>query len=221
MIEENKKKLVGRIGGYALVSHILKTRERWLDGEVSEIMEALERPLQENDPLGKALQVFRETKFAFMPVASNDRIVASLSLRDLIDHAKGLKVEVQKLASPLLTIDKDASVLDALSFMVEKGVRNLVFLEQDIHPYVINDRKFLAYLLRSQTRELVLRRGFEVLATMKLSGLGAIKGIRVDPKGAAGSMAHFFSDIGTSCLFADGMILTPWDLVIKGLGLTG
>ncbi|UVS69565.1 CBS domain-containing protein [Nitrososphaera viennensis] len=215
VLEENK--LAGRIGGYALANHILKTRERWLDGKALQIMEALEHALREDDSITKALRVFMETRFAFMPVSSNGKIVASLSLRDLINYAMGLKVEVQGLTSPLLTIDNDTSVLDALEFMVEKGVRNIVFLKQD-GPYVINDRKILAYLLHSQTRDLISRRGFEVLATIKVIGIGALKGTSVDLRSEAGSVAHLFSNIETSCLFVGNRILTPWDLVMKGSG---
>lgn len=49
VLEENK--LAGRIGGYALANHILKTRERWLDGKALQIMEALEHALRKTTPL--------------------------------------------------------------------------------------------------------------------------------------------------------------------------
>lgn len=218
VVLDEKKKLAGRIGGYALANHILQTREKWTDSKASAILEPLEHPLQDNDLLSKALRVFKDTRFAFMPVASsNNEVTASLSLRDLIIYATRLEALIQDLTSPLLTIDNDASVLDALEFMLEKGLRNLVFLREDV-PYVINDRKVLEYILRPLTRKIVSRSGFEVLANSKLTDLDATKGICVDPKGSAGSVAHLFTDIGTSCLFAGNRILTPWDLVMKGSG---
>ena len=216
VLEENKK-LAGRIGGYALANHILNTKEKWLDSNASAILEPLEQPLQHDDYLSEAFQFFIDTKFAFMPVASNGEIVASLSLRDLIIYARRIDAIVQDLASPLLTIENDVSVLEGLGFMVEKGVRNLVLSTKD-GPYVVNDRKVLEYMLDSQTRKIVTRDGFETLDTIRLDSLGAIKGMCVNPKAAAGTIAHFFSNITRSCLFADNRILTPWDLVIKGSG---
>lgn len=218
VLEENKK-LVGRIGGYALANHILNSKEKWLDSNASEILEPLEQPLQRDDYLSKAFRFFIDTKFAFMPVASNAEITASLSLRDLIIYARRIGATVEDLASPLLTIEEDTSVLEALNFMVENGVRNLVFSTKD-GPYVVNDRKVLEYMLDSQTRKIVSRDGFEVLDNIRLDSLGAIEGILVNPKVAAGTVAHFFSNITTSCLFVDNhRILTPWDLIIKSSGL--
>jgi CBS domain-containing protein len=219
VVLEGRKRLMGRIGGYALASHILTTREKWLEGRASDLVEPLEHPLQEDDPIENALRIFMETRFAFMPVASKGEIVASLSIRDLLGVARGIRTQVNELASPLLTIDNDASVLDALRFMVDKGVRNLVFATRDDGShYVINDRKVLAYLLCPQTKELVSRKSFEVLAHIKLSSLGAVRGKQVDEKSTVGSAAHLFSDIGITCLFSGNRILTPWDIVMKGSG---
>jgi CBS domain-containing protein len=211
------KRLVGRIGGYALASHILHTRERWLEGKAADIAETIPHPLQESDAVGKALEIFAKTRFAFMPVALGEQLVASLSIRDLLGAAGRIEQKAGSLASRLITIDGDASVVDALKFMVERGVRNLVSME-DEDPYVINDRKVLGYLFGPKTRERISVTGFDSLEKVRLQSLGLTRGRRIDPEISSYDAARLLSDVETSCLFASDKILTPWDLVMKGSG---
>jgi CBS domain-containing protein len=212
------KRLVGRIGGYALAAHILHAREKWLKGKASRITETIAHPLQESDPVGDALEVFAKTKFAFMPVALGEQVIASLSIRDLLGAAGRIERKAGPLASRLATIeDNDASVIDALKFMVERGVRNLVFVKHG-DPYVINDRKVLEYLFEPKTREAISTGGFDVLAKVRLQSLGMVKGRPVGPEASLRDAAHLLSGVETPCLFAGEKILTPWDLVMKGSG---
>ena len=211
------KRLAGRIGGYTLATHILHTRERWLEGKAADIIETIARPLQETDPVGKALEIFARTRFAFMPVVSGEQVVASLSIRDLLRAAGGMEQKAGSLASRLITIDDDASVVDALEFMVERGVRNLVSMERE-DPYVINDRKVLGYMFGLKTRERISMIGFDDLEKVKLPSLGLTRGRQIDPEISSYEAARLLSDVETSCLFAGDKILTPWDLVMKGSG---
>jgi CBS domain-containing protein len=153
-----------------------------------------------------------------MPVALGESVVASLSIRDLLGAAGRFEGEVEELASPLITIDDGASVTDALKFMVERGVRNLVVVK-DRDPYVVNDRKVLEYLFGPEAREAISIGGFDSLAKVKVQSLGPIKGRRVSPETTVHDAARLLSDVETSCLFVDGKILTPWDVVMKGSGL--
>jgi CBS domain-containing protein len=211
------KKLVGRIGGYALSSHILQTKERWLEGKAADIAETITHPLQESDAVGKVLEIFAKTRFAFMPVALGEQLVASLSIRDLLGAAGRIEQKAASLASRLITIDGDASVVDALKFMLERGVRNLVSMEGE-DPYVINDRKVLGYLFGPKTRERISVMGFDSLEKVRLQSLGRTRGRRIDPEMSSYEAARLLSDVETSCFFSGDKILTLWDLVMKGSG---
>lgn len=215
VLDGRSGRLAGRIGGYALSRHILAKRDLWLDATAADVMDRLDRPLYDNDPVDAAIEVFRETRFAFMPVArgGSQIIISSLSVRDLLPLAYGMGgVEAGALASDVVTVDGNASVHDALGFMVDRGVRNLVFAEPD-GPYVINDRKVLEYLLSHDARS----RGFEALGRVGAKSLGMTKGAQVSPREPAGECARLLSDVGTPCLFVGGRgdkILTPWDIVM-------
>jgi CBS domain-containing protein len=206
-------RLVGRIGGWQLASHMLEKKEKWLDGQAGDIMEPLEKALDADAPLKDALSIFSETHFAFMPISSGANVVASLSIRDLLAIVDKERKAGQQ-ASALTTVSEQMSVADALKFMVEKGVRNLVALRND-GPYVINDRRVLEFLLGHEARQLVAEKGFSVLAGVPLSRIGFYKGKVIAPEENTGTAAKMLSEVGTPCVFAGERILTPWDLVMK------
>lgn len=206
-------RLVGRIGGMYLADHILEKREKWLDARAGDVTEPLEKPLDADSPLKDALSIFSETKFAFMPVAVDDKVVASLSIRDLLVVADKTRKAIQ-LASPLTAVEEEMSVGEALRFMVDKGVRNLVAMRPD-GPYFINDRRVLEFLLSHESRQLVQERGFSALDSVPLSHIGFCKGKVMNPEESTSVAAGMLSDVGTPCVFIGYKILTPWDLVMK------
>lgn len=206
-------RLVGRIGGWQIANHILEKKEKWLDARAGDITEALEKPLDADSPLKDALSVFSETKFAFMPVASGGKVVASLSIRDLLGMADKTRKAVQ-LASTLTAVDEKMGMLEALRFMVDRGVRNLVTMRPD-GPHFINDRRVLEFLLGHEARQLVQERGFSALDDVPLSHIWFCKGRVMNPEESTSAAAGMLSDIGTPCVFVGYKILTPWDLVMK------
>lgn len=206
-------RLVGRIGGGQLARHILERKERWLDAHALDITERLEGPVDAGAPLKEALEVFAKTRFAFMPVAVAGKVVASLSVRDLLAIADSGR-KAAELASMLATVDEGTGVIEALKFMLDKNVRNLVALRQD-GPYLINDRKVLEYLLGHEARQLVAEKGFSALDGVPLSRIGFCKGRTINPDESAASTAKVLSDASTPCAFVGYKILTPWDIVMK------
>ncbi|MEM2141470.1 CBS domain-containing protein [Nitrososphaera sp.] len=206
-------RLVGRIGGKHLAKHILWKKERWLDASAGEIGEPLEKPLDADSPLKDALSMFSETRFAFMPVATGGKIVASLSIRDLLGIADKTRKAVQ-LASPITAVQENMGVVEALRFMVDKAVRNLVTMRPD-GPYFINDRRVLEFLLSHEARQLVQERGFSALDDVPLSHIEFYKGRVMNPDESTSTAASLLSDVCTPCIFIGYKILTPWDLVMK------
>lgn len=206
-------RLAGRIGGRRLASRILERKEKWLDGRAGDITEPLDRPLDADSPLKDALSAFAETRFAFMPIASGDKVIASLSIRDLLGVVDKTR-KVGQLASSLTTVDEGIGVPEALNFMVEKGVRNLVALRHN-GPFVVNDRRVLEFMLGYEARTLVAEKGFSALDDVPLSHVGFCKGKTLGPEEIAGAAASLLSDVGTPCVFVGNRILTPWDLVMK------
>ncbi len=205
-------RLAGRIGGWSLANHILDMKERWLEGRAVEIMDPLDMPLDADAPLARAMEIFSATNFAFVPVAVEGEVAAFLTVRDLLGTVSSSK-KVLEMATPLITVPGDTGVAGALRFMVEKGIRNLVISNDGIR--FANDRKVLEYLLSHEARKTIADRGFEALEEVMIADIGLAKGTEISPSTTAGEAAKVMAGTNPPCLFVQGRILTPWDLVMK------
>src|SRR5579884_2994440 len=125
VIEDNKA--VGTIGGQHLVGYILSRQDGRLDEKASTIMTHTQLPVQSDAHLNKVLDIFDKTRFAFCPVTRDGKVVASISSRDILKvvEKSELRATVGSLSSPRISINKDASIGNALEVMLEKGIRSL------------------------------------------------------------------------------------------------
>lgn len=210
------KKLAGRIGGLALVQHILATREKWLEFKAVRVTGELKDPLEASAPVSDALRAFQETRFAFFPVSFHGEISASLSIRDLLwFYAKQeISTKAVSLASEIIPVSQDTNVLDSLKIMAEQKIRNLVFMQSGL-AYMINDRKILEFMLSYNAREILKSHGFAGLGEIPLASLGFMKGKQISKDATTRDAALQLTDVSTPCLFYERRVLTPWDLIMK------
>jgi predicted transcriptional regulator len=216
-------KAVGTIGGQHLIKHILYLQEKWLDEKASDIMIKINSSVEAGAPLRTVLNIYSKTRFAFCPIAVNDKVAASLSLRDILKVVERSKLDISanKLSSPLTYISKDASIGNALEMMLEKGIRNLAILQGNSKEItsIVNDRKILEFLVSHDGRHMLALAsddGFEGLFKVKISVLDMLAAKIISHDLPANSVAKLF-DINTPCLILDDdSIVTPWDVVMKG-----
>ena len=72
VINENKKP-IGRISSKHIISNILRIGyPDWLERTAEQIMDDFVGIVDMNSPLGKAIEVFDKTRFAFVPVIAKD-----------------------------------------------------------------------------------------------------------------------------------------------------
>jgi CBS domain-containing protein len=207
-----KDKLVGRISGWSLANHILERKEKWLDTKAAEIVDSLDQPIDADEPLSKALEIFSTTRFAFVPIGVGGQVAAFLSARDLLGTVSS-KRKVSEIASPIVTVTADMAVQSALLFMVEKGIRNLVVRNGGIR--FANDRKVLEYLLSHEARKIVSEDGFDALNRIAIQDIGLTRGKEIDSHMTSAEAAKVMADTNPPCLFVQDRILTPWDLVVR------
>jgi CBS domain-containing protein len=163
----------------------------------SQMMDGLVMPLEIDSPLKKALEVFKTTGFAFVPiVAKSDdaeeghslRIAASLAIRDILPLiAKAdLSIPVREFASRLVSLSGKSSIRDAFDYMLNKSIRNIGIAEESPHQieyrirggdqtgkvgklcHIVNDRKILEFLLSHNGREVICRKGIIRLADLSI-----------------------------------------------------
>ena len=209
------QKPVGRMGGQHIIQYILQHQDGWFQSTASQIMSHAVSVVEAASPLSVALDIFGRTKFAFAPITVDSRVATSLSLRDVLRLVAGkLNTPVGELASKLISVKSNTSIENALELMVEKGIRNLA-VSNDNDTRIINDRKILEFLLSYEGRRVMA-------SPRKLDGvnvdlLDTLAAKHVRKNTPAGIAAEFLSNVDTPCLICEDSIVTPWDIVMKGL----
>lgn len=210
------QKLVGRIGGQHIIQYILQHQKGWFQSTASQIMSQAPSAVEASEPLSVALDIFRKTRFAFVPVTIDGRVATSLSMRDVLRIAAGkLVMPVGGLTSKLISVKYNMSIEKALELMLEKGIRNLGVRSGGETIHIINDRKILEFLLSYEGRRLIASPlGLDAVSVDFLD-LPIPKYVKENM--SAGVAAELLTDVNTSCLLCDESIATPWDIIIKGL----
>lgn len=207
--------LVGTIGGQHLIRYILHHEEDWLQATAQEVMAREPNSISASSTLAEALDIFGATRFAYLPVIKDSRVVASLSIRDVVRAVSGstLKVPIAKIASRLVSVRRDTSIRKALDVMLEKRIRNLALEDgKRDSADIVNDRKVLEFIL-SHEGYAVKSGDLEADVIETIDVLRA-KCVRKDLK--ASDAATLLSGVDTPCLVLRGArIVTPWDIVMK------
>lgn len=215
----DSRKPVGIIGGRHTIEYILYHQKDWLQGTASSIMSHPVLALDAGRPLSEALDIFSKTGFAFVPVTINQDVVTILSVRDVLRLAveSKLKTPIGTLSSDVIAIKNNASIGSALEMMLEQGVRSLIVRENG-KTAVLNDRMILEYLLSYKGREAISRKGLEGLFAIEVNALDPVEARQADKETPASIAAERLLDVNTPCLLLDTVsIVTPWDIVMKGL----
>jgi CBS domain-containing protein len=209
------QKPVGRIGGQHIIQFILQHRDGWFQSTASQIM--IDTPVVEaSDPLQTALGIFSRTRFAFVPVTIGGKVATSLSMRDVLRLVAGkLNAPVGELSSKLVSVKGSTSIQKALELMLEKSIRNLAVRGESNDIRIINDRKILEFLLSYEGRRVIAGPMGLDGVSVDLLDMPAPKHVKRST--SAGIAAEFLSDVATPCLLCNDSIVTPWDIVMKGL----
>jgi CBS domain-containing protein len=210
---------VGVIGGRHTIEYILYHKHDFMKGTAYNIMTRAVFPLDAARPLNDVLDVFEKTGFAFVPIAMNQRVVTSLSARDVLRVVAREKVEspISTLSSPAVSIKKDESLGGALELMLEQNIRNVVVQYDNGNRAILNDRMIVEFLVSHVGRDILLAKGLEGLFEIEVEDLEPRKVDSVENDLSISQGAERMLDINTPCMLLDkDSIVTPWDVVMKG-----
>jgi predicted transcriptional regulator len=130
-------KPIGRISSRHIISNILDFGYPCcMQKNASQMMDGVVMPLEMDSPLLKALEVFKTTGFAFIPILAKSYdmmeghsigVAASLAIRDILPLiAKAtISMPVKEIASRLISLNGETSVREALDSMLDKSIRNI------------------------------------------------------------------------------------------------
>jgi predicted transcriptional regulator len=217
------QKPVGRIGGQHIIQYILQQHQQhqdgWFQSTTSQIMSHSPSVVEANEPLSVAIDIFRKTRFGFVPITIEGRVATSLSIRDILRVLTGkLVTPVGEVSSKLISIKYNTSIQKALELMLEKAIRNLnVRNENKGDIGILNDRKILEFLLSYEGRGVMAGPMGLDAVSVDLLDMAAPKYVKQSIP--ACTAAEFLSDINTPCLLLpNDRIVTPWDVIMTGLG---
>jgi predicted transcriptional regulator len=214
----DNRKFEGVVGGRHIIEYTVNHPRAWLQGSASTVMNRSADTVQADLPLRAALDIFENTGFAFVPVTIKQDVATSLSIRDVLRVAIASKLEtpVAKLSSPIVAVEAHTTIGESLELMLEQGIRNLMVQDKS-KTGVINDRMILEYFLGHECREMVSSQGLDGLFKVPISILDITAVKSVDQSVAASLAAELLLDVGTPCLQCGDSIVTPWDIVMKGM----
>lgn len=251
----NERKLqtpVGTIGGKSILHSVL---EGTFDGQevffgdltASEIMMKMTQSdwVELESPLTKAIEIFERTRFALVPVmsaigdnANKLSMIGTLTVRDFLPLIINKKIHfnhdeneeiIRQISSPLMSVNKDISIKDAVSIMVNKGIRNIGIrnCDQDYEnehkekgeakeksstvSCIVNDRKIMEFLLSHN------RRAMSNPILSSVSSLDITQTHVTRNNITIMEAAQYLMDIKNQFLVLEGIerIVTPWDLIMK------
>jgi CBS domain-containing protein len=152
VVIDDKKKPIGRIDSKHIISNIIETGyPECLELTAVRIMDDFTGSLNKNSSLGKVLEIFDKTKFAFVPITANnssniigstpnsrteeeeDELVASISIRDVLPIIAKMNIDrpIKDLSSTLISVDKNSSIRYAIDLMIKHGIRNIGIREDN------------------------------------------------------------------------------------------
>lgn len=280
--QSDNESMVGRIGGKDILLNIISPRlfepKSFFPACLYEkkginIMRKITKDeiVRINTPLNEILEIFRRTKFAFIPIVEsikdenkNDnvffhKVKAFLTVRDFLRlfidtkikiNAKSIKenelsniekiknTPVNRISSDLISVRNDEFLKDAVSLMINKGVRNLGIIDTNSKfSGIINDRDIVEFLLNpalrvisgcnqesTNTGESNINNDSKKLDEIKIKNNVQISSIReINDNMPIKKAAELLLDSTNPYLVLKGgdRIVTPWDIVMKEYYLKG
>ena len=166
--------------------------------------------------LSSLLDAFARTRFGFARVEDGRNVGALAGLSDVLGlyetGAIASDLTVRDVGSPILSTPGETTLRGALKVMFEKRYRRIfVSGEREF----VSDRGIIGHIFAPTVLNSILQDGKDVLDTpVSVVEKTSAKEVQPDThlKKAAGILR---AEKAGQCLVFDGMVVTPWDIVMK------
>lgn len=207
---------IGKISSKQILLAIINSKyPDWLKKTALQIMDTSEISLEMDYPLSRAIDIFNQTSFAFIPITKSGLVVTSLSVRDVLPVIMTTTFQgtLKDIASPLVLISKRTNLKVALNLMFQKKIRNII-VESNNGYGIINDRKILEFLFSQNGRKIMDMNSLGIQA-VEIDLVDKLSAMRVSDTTTVSKAAELLTDINTPCVLLNKSIVTPWDIVMK------
>lgn len=210
------EKPIGKISSKQILLAIINSKyPDWLKKTALQIMDTSEISLDMDYPMSRAIDIFNQTSFAFMPITKSGLVVASLSVRDVLPviMTTTFNATLKEIASPLVILSKKTNLKLALNLMFQKKIRNII-VESNNGYGIINDRKILEFLFSQNGRKIMDMNSLGIQA-VEIDLIDKLSAMRVSDTTTVSKAAELLMDINIPCVLLNKSIVTPWDIVMK------
>ena len=210
------EKPIGKISSKQILLAIINSKyPDWLKKTALQIMDTSEISLEMDYPMSRAIDIFNQTSFAFIPITKSGLVVASLSVRDVLPVVMTTTFDatLKDIASPLVILPKTTNLKLALNLMFQKKIRNII-VESSNGYGIINDRKILEFLFSQNGRKIMDMNSLGIQA-VEIDLLDKLSAMRVSDTTTVSKAAELLMDINIPCVLLNKSIVTPWDIVMK------
>ena len=210
------EKPIGKISSKQILLAIINSKyPDWLKKTALQIMDTSEISLEMDYPMSRAIDIFKQTSFAFIPITKSGLVVASLSVRDVLPviMTTTFHATLKDIASPLVILPKTTNLKLALNLMFQKKIRNII-VESSNGYGIINDRKILEFLFSQNGRKIMDMNSLGIQA-VEIDLLDKLSAMRVSDTTTVSKAAELLMDINIPCVLLNKSIVTPWDIVMK------
>jgi len=219
----DNQKLIGELKFSDILKYIYplrdsqKTPTDLLNVDILEIANRHPNIIKSSDRIKDVLNRIELTRLGIIHVVSDGDYVGSVSLHDFLECIANKKldcdVDMRKIYSkPLVTVEKDATLNHIIKTMMDNNVRR-VLLDHDGKYFIIDDRDVSNMIFSVNFSH----KPFSEIFNNHMIVEDPIKKVE-ESKGLLSDIAQMIIDSEKKCLLVDnGSIITPWDVVVKGL----
>ena len=205
------------VGGYSILTTLLRTRP---DLSYRALFEQCDHsamavtPVKSNRDLRDLLLVFQGGRFGFTAVTKGD-MHAMVGLSDVLglyqNGTLGSDLTVRDVASQPFSVDRQTSLKEALSLMLERRIRR-VFIE-GANAFV-SDREIVSSLFSPRKLKQTKRLPRTMLEGSLLE-VGPVESVRVGGETSLKEAALLVTRTQGGALTCEEGVVSPWDIVMK------
>lgn len=214
---------LGRVGSKQILKAIWdskKTKVNVLELGVHSVMVDIgKKRIEPESPLRDALEIFKATKFAFVPVCDeNGKVLTSFAVRDILPFIakSSLEIPSNTVSSKLKTISKDASVRHALKTMFEENIRKVIIEIRDNGNqifYSVTDRDMIEFFISQKARRAFSTGEISKLLDTRIMSLVTKPIPRIAPENSISEAAKVLIETPAPVSAVGASIITPMDML--------
>ena len=209
--------------GYSILARLLLLGPKGLGAFLKQPCEKASEPLatvRANDSLSTLLDTFARMRFGFARIEDGRNVGALAGLSDVLgvydSNMVETKLAVNDLGTSRLSMSGKTTLKKALEEMFQKRYRRIFISEAKDGREFISDRGIIGYVFSPAILTAIMQDANSDVLNTPISAIEKMTAKEVAPRTTIRAAAKVLrNEKAGQCLVYDGMVVTPWDVVMK------